>query len=221
MAGEAVCGFLLGRPLLNFLTKAKSMGSGRLPGAHLSLDGVFVKIEEFTAADFFRKKYKDILNEDCLDYFFGIAKDIVRAGLESGEKYKTIESDCPWDSSGEIEKIYHSLNPGDYECVSDFLEELTGERIPTFESGCGWHFQTYSDLLDSAIEDFALKRRESFISGLTEAEVNLIKPGLDWPLGRDDEFDVFEALDLWFIEAEFRERIHEWISGAKVSSLIK
>jgi hypothetical protein len=180
-----------------------------------------MRIHTFTAEVFYQNKYQDFLNENYKDLIKNKVREIVGSGLESGEKFEIVQSDCPWDSSGELEKIGDHLRIEEYEYVTDFLEELTGERIPTFESGCGWHFETYQDLLNSVMDELNLEKREIFLGGLKKDDVQLIKSDLSWPLDREGKFEVFEALEFWLIEAELCSKIEEWLSGIKTTDLLK
>ena len=59
--------------------------------------------------------------------------------------YKKVDSYNTYDNSGELrEDGYVSLN----QTVADFLEnEYSGNKVATFTSGMGWHYNSYEDEL--------------------------------------------------------------------------
>jgi hypothetical protein len=75
-----------------------------------------------------------------------VAEMVAHAVLFEERKALTHDLDPEWDSSGMLE--VHSEGrafPLDYRRLSDFLDELTGESMPTHMSGCGLHYGAYRD----------------------------------------------------------------------------
>lgn len=54
----------------------------------------------------------------------------------------------PYDRSGDVEDTKQNFSLKDYKKMSDFLEEYTGEKTPTYTSGYGWSFITYEEELE-------------------------------------------------------------------------
>lgn len=77
--------------------------------------------------------------------------------------YKLVDDGCPWDHSGELE-YDGSVDPSKITLYDFLLECYTGDKEPTFESGCGWHWLTYADMLSECTRDYSTQYLFSVLS---------------------------------------------------------
>ena len=80
--------------------------------------------------------------------------DYIREHVNADTKHLEWDFDgCPYDHSGIlVEKGTIDLS----QSLGVFLnEEYTGQRIPTFESGCGWHYECFGEPLATFSWDIA------------------------------------------------------------------
>ena len=127
------------------------------------------------------------------------------------------ENDPPGDCSGELRRLPEGFDPENYETLGDFLGEPTGERTPTFERGCGWHFETYANKLDELVRNFVADRllevgndtaRERSLTPLSWlCELNGEEPP------RPEDSAPLEAHDLWELDQAIpQEPLCEYVS---------
>lgn len=108
---------------------------------------------------------------------------------------------CTWDCSGEIRPNGHiDLNL----TIEDFLEnELTGARMATFTSGCGWNYLTYGDDIEDDIRDWSYNVMRDAIQESIEKEFDVSMP--------DKELDnVFYTIDDAIEEISEESEVNEF-----------
>ena len=64
------------------------------------------------------------------------------------------DDDPPWDCSGKVCIDEGSFILSDYQKLSDFLEELTGNTEASYESGCGFFHTTYEKALQYIVWNY-------------------------------------------------------------------
>ncbi|HZJ83426.1 MAG TPA: hypothetical protein VFD57_06425, partial [Clostridia bacterium] len=104
--------------------------------------------------------------------------------------------DPPWDCSGNIINTDGKFSLDDYPALLDFVEnEYSGNSRPSFISGCGIFYNTYSDELDDITRDWIVYQLEYIIKELIEEENVQLK---DWLLTLDEiiNFDIENTLDI-------------------------
>lgn len=75
-----------------------------------------------------------------------------------GDKYElTYDFDPLYDHSGTLLLSKKGFEIEDYETLEDFMEEYTGEAIPTYTSGCGFVYETYEKFFYDYIMDYISK----------------------------------------------------------------
>lgn len=89
--------------------------------------------------------------EDYLDK----VREMVVTIIVYGEKYDIDHSKNPeWDYSGETYITGERFNPDDYNKLEDLLDEYTGEKEPSFMSGCGFFHDRYEKDFEELTREF-------------------------------------------------------------------
>ena len=97
--------------------------------------------------------------------------DIIYNFYTSKKNIITHEYDPPYDHSGILIRTDKSFHFNDYDTIGDFLEEQTGESIPTFISGYGLSYSTYEEYYCNKIEEVYTQVVYEFLSAL---DVNVL-----------------------------------------------
>lgn len=124
---------------------------------------LFQKLQDELSQKAYRENFSKLLDE--------VAEWVAHTFLFD-TKFQHVNNFEPWDSSGDVRKTSQRFNINDYPTFQDFLEEeLTGERIPTFASGHGWHFPTFSEKLrDDIIWDYVVEQQKLAIGELIRSK---------------------------------------------------
>lgn len=99
--------------------------------------------------------------------------------VQTSPLYEWVSDDNPYDHSGDVRLILPE-NKLDYinnieinEWLDCFIDQLyTGQRIPTFESGCGWNFESYGSYLQYKFEHELIDRILNLSSFIFPESVN-------------------------------------------------
>ena len=141
--------------------------------------------------------------------------DYIRAHVNVNTKHLEWDFDgCPYDRSGIlVEKGTIDLS----QPLKVFLnEEYTGQRIPTFESGCGWHYERYEEPLSN----LTLEIGETILDNIVKTMIgNQFHINMEEEIAKDEVLflnimdevhdDIFDGtLVLHFFSYEF---VLEWL----------
>lgn len=136
--------------------------------------------------------------------------DYIKKHVKADTKHLEWDFDgCPYDHSGIlVEKGTIDLS----QSLGVFLnEEYTGQRIPTFESGCGWHYECFEDLLSELTIDIA----ENILKKITRAfiekhfGIQLNEDIFDEILDKVHDLIYYDTLVSSFFSSEF---VLEWLA---------
>lgn len=136
--------------------------------------------------------------------------DYIKKHVKADTKHLEWDFDgCPYDHSGIlVEKGTIDLS----QSLGVFLnEEYTGQRIPTFESGHGWHYECFEDLLSELTIDIA----ENILKKITRAfiekhfGIQLNEDIFDEILDKVHDLIYYDTLVSSFFSSEF---VLEWLA---------
>lgn len=133
--------------------------------------------EEFLSQQITKLIKKDLnesLQEVIQDWFFTEKKAYV----------EYVDSGYDVSSFGRQGNLPFSIN--DYKSVQDFLDEATGNSVPTFEPGSGMRHETFDDLLQEYVDELIFDYKEKAIK-LAEKKFSIEDA--------DDLFDEYEIDD--------------------------
>jgi len=141
------------------------------------------------------KNNYDNLKELIAKEFFEICTD------SEVKKYEiTFDYDPPYDHSGELKEI-GKFSIDDYDVLSDFLEEYTGNWTASFQSGCGKHWNTYEDDFYRMIQDFTYN--------IMKGVIQEILPDVDAQDILMEYYDEFYETEIFDIESDYTEKIYK------------
>lgn len=160
------------------------------------------------------EKRKDEIRQKLIDIITGYLDPIPT-------HYEWYYDGCPYDFSGDIKEAGEvSLD----QTVIEFLEnEYTGGKTPTFTSGRGWNYDTYSDSLrydtmdmgyDIMLKTVQRELEKHFGVSLTDKDMNDITFARDF----DDIYDECLASEFFFPEFVVE---YVGINDIKLSDLVK
>jgi hypothetical protein len=102
-----------------------------------------------------------------------IAQTFVRWVLRGQWSEITHDADPSWDSSGMLRRT-----PADplvlltrYDILMEWMDNTpSGHSTATYESGCGLHWETYSDMFEADLESAVYTRLEESVPGIREED---------------------------------------------------
>ena len=134
--------------------------------------------------------------------------------------------DPPWDRSGIAIITDEKFRLEDYDTLSDFLNEYNGNTTPSYESGCGFYHDTYSDSFGQIIFDMLCEYYGECFDKLMDdkSEALSIISQAYYPksssLDRDDLFEAYhEEVVAYGVTCEFE--ILEELGEIKAKELFK
>lgn len=139
--------------------------------------------------------------------------------IEFGTKYDVDHDlDPPYDSSGRLVEV-GSFNIDDYETVSDFFNEYTGQTEASYMSGCGFFHKTYDSEWDDFTSELSNKIFKEVISDIARENKTIYLELLEEIEPEDSE--VFDEIQEFFCDFiyEFSSEILSNIEDMKVSDL--
>lgn len=101
-----------------------------------------------------KKRIQEKIKENEEDYLDEV-REMVVSIVVYGEKYDIdYSNDQEWDHSGETYSTGERFNPDDYDKFEDLLDEYSGEKEPSFMSGCGFFHNRYEKDFEELTRDF-------------------------------------------------------------------
>ena len=135
------------------------------------------------------------------------------------------DSEC--NSSGSLKGGSEGLrfHLEDYSSLGAFLEEYTGNTLPSYLPGYGLMPETYRHQVDQLFTDFLSFCRESLLSYLTVEQVNFILSVLgesqEYSLDKADMGDLFEEFDFYDREIRFHEKFQNWSDHLDLAWMVR
>lgn len=101
-----------------------------------------------------KKLIQERIGEKEEDYVDEV-REMVVSIIVYGEKHDIdYSNDSEWDHSGETYSTGEKFNPDDYDELEDLLDEYTGEKEPSFMSGCGFFHNCYEKDFEELTREF-------------------------------------------------------------------
>ena len=130
--------------------------------------------------------------------------------LKNNSKYEVEIVDVCYDVSEHARSTGKRLDIHDYSTVKEFLEELTGNTVPTYISGAGLRAETYEDYF----QDLIMRKKYNIAEELFKEETNINTSNMS-----DEERMIFDDFNDAFCDCsiEIEQNIFETFSGQKIS----
>jgi hypothetical protein len=150
------------------------------------------------------------------NYFIAIIKELNLKLIEilrDRNRYEIEIVDVGYDVSEHVHSTGESFNIENYENVKDFLEEPTGNTIPTYVSGTGLMAETYEDYF----RDLIMRKKYDIAEQVFRKELNIgNKMSEEEKVLFDDFNDIFCDVSI-----EIEQNIYEVFSNQKIYSILK
>jgi hypothetical protein len=132
--------------------------------------------------------------------------------LKNNLKYEVEIVDVGYDVSEHARPTGKRLDILDYVTVKDFLEESTGNTVPTYISGAGLRAETYEDYF----QDLIMRKKYDIAEEVFKKETNIDTSNMS-----DEERMIFDDFNDAFCDSsiEIEQNIFETFSGQKIYSI--
>ena len=149
------------------------------------------------------------------NYFIAIIKELNLKLIEilrDRNRYEIEIVDVVYDVSEHVHSTGESFNIENYENVKDFLEEPTGNTIPTYVSGAGLMAETY----EHYFRDLIMRKKYDIAEQVFRKELNI---GNEMSEEEKVLFDDFNDI-FCDVSIEIEQNIYEVFSNQKIYSIL-